>query len=102
KLAHAAWSICVAGPRSGLTAEQKNQPPWEHETGKRAKRPKKIVEASATIEFVVARALGLSREHLQAIYDLDRSDRRGFWRYFDAEPTAHNIVKKVFELMRKN
>ncbi|MCA8135668.1 N-6 DNA methylase [Burkholderia cepacia] len=100
-VAHAAWSICIARPRSGLTAEQMKQAPWAHETGKKVGKPKSVVHAAATIEHIVARSLGLTEEHLATIYDSDRSDRRGFWRYFDSETTARGVASKALELARK-
>lgn len=98
QVAHAAWSICVARPRSGLTEDQMSQVPWVTETKIRSKKIKKHVEAAASIEHVVSQALGLTKSHLEAIYDSDRSDRRGFWRYFDSEPEALAVVKKALSM----
>ena len=102
QIAHAAWSICAYEPRSGLTQEQKAGAFLITETKTKAwsKKLEGKVEAAATIEHVISQALGLTKADLGAIYDADRSDRRGFWRYFDAEPEALAVVKEVLSIAR--
>lgn len=94
-VAHAAWSICVSMPRSGLAAEERVAPPWKSSPCTMTKQPLNPVTAAALIEIAVARGLGLATEHLVQIYDDDRADRRGFWRYFDSTPTAREVCSTV-------
>lgn len=93
--ATAAWSICVNKPRSGLTSDEMATPPWLATKSSRRGRRMSEVEAAAQLEVLTAQGLGLARPDLEAIYQYDRSDRRGFWRYFDAEPSAFEVVKRV-------
>lgn len=93
EVAHAAWSICVAKPRAGLNEGEVANPPWLTEAGEKGGRALKPVVAAAAIEVAVAKGLGLQREHLLTIYDEDRSDRRGFWRFFDSDRDARTVVK---------
>ena len=100
-VAHNAWSICRAQPRSGLTDGQTSAVPWAREiSGKRAK-PKSPKYAAATIEHVVSRALGLSASQLEAIFDPAPSDRRGFWRYFASNAEAAQVAKMALALASK-
>jgi hypothetical protein len=96
-----AWSICLAQPRSGLTAEQLNTVPWAHEKKGKNPKPKSPKLAAATIEHVVGRALGLTASQLEAVFDPDPSDRRGFWRYFAANADARGIAKAAIEQAAK-
>lgn len=50
------------------------------------------IEAASTIEIMVAAGLGLDVSHLKVIYDRSVDERRGFWRYFTANPYALDIV----------
>lgn len=102
-VAHCAWSICVAQPRSGLTKDQTTTAPWAHESKSRGAKPKpkSAKHAAATIEYVVSRALGLSASQLEAMFDPDLSDRRGFWRYFAANAEAEGIAKSALVLALK-
>lgn len=100
EVAHAAWSICVLRPRSGLTRDQLSRVPWVTKTKTLNKKFKKHVDAAASIEYVVSQALGLTKSHMETIYDSDRSDRRGFWRFFDSEPEALAVVKKALSMVR--
>jgi len=90
--AFAAWSVCVAMPRSGLDDGERRAPPWKRNSERRRK-PLSHATAASTLEAVTARRFGLSPEHLSAIYATDRSDRRGFWRYFDAKPQALQVCR---------
>lgn len=93
EVAHAAWSICVARPRAGLTEAELAYPPWLAESGRKGRRALKTVAAAAAIEIAVAKGLGLQSKHLASIYDEDRSDRRGFWRFFDSDVNARAVVR---------
>jgi hypothetical protein len=53
------------------------------------------VEAHSVIETEVANGFGLTLEMLHQIYDADRLHRRGFWRFFEAEPRALEVVARV-------
>jgi hypothetical protein len=97
--AHCAWSICTAKPRSGLLDSERRAPPWLDVSPRRA-RPISSLQAAATLEQLVAGGLGLGNRHLETIFDVSRSNRRGFWRYFDAEPTAASLVKEVLSALR--
>ena len=94
EIAYAAWSICLSKPRSGISTQGSARAPTFGKPRKR-KRPLSAIDAAAAIEISVAKGLGLSRENLLTIYDSDKSDRRGFWRYFAADPAALNVVEKV-------
>ena len=96
---NAAWSICVNKPRAGLTADEMAAPPWHATERSRRGRRASEVDAAAQLEVLTARGLGLTRQDLEAIYQHDRSDRRGFWRYFDAEPQAVQLVKRVLAVL---
>ena len=97
--ANAAWSICVGKPRAGLMPDEMATTPWVvNERSRRSPRMSEI-EAAAQLEILTARGLGLTRQDLEAIYQYDRGDRRGFWRYFDAEPRALLLVKRVLSLV---
>ena len=97
EVAHAAWSICRAKPRSGLSEDELLTAPWLTVGPKTGKRTTKAIAAAAFIEATVARGLGLSRSHLLAVFEDDRSDRRGFWRHFDSDPTATKVVKAAID-----
>ena len=90
-VAFAAWSICVSKPRPGLSRAELNAPPFLSR-GKRVRKPMRPISANVAIESTVARGLGLSSDHLAVVFDPDRSDRRGFWRYFDSDPDALKIA----------
>jgi hypothetical protein len=50
------------------------------------------VNAATVIEAVVAEGYGLTVRHLALIYDDNRQNRRGFWRYFDTSPEALSVA----------
>jgi hypothetical protein len=54
-----------------------------------------IRDSHVLVELTVARAFGLSGRRLSLVYDPDRSNRRGFWRYYAAAPEAPRIVEAV-------
>lgn len=62
---------------------------------KGADRYEDFVSAHAEIETTVARAYGLNEALLAEIYDQDARSRRGFWRYFEAEPRSAAVVASV-------
>lgn len=93
--AHAAWSICVGKPRSGISRDETAVPSWRSGVRSKRVRPQSPIEAAAQLEVLTARGLGLTRLDLEAVFQQDRSDRRGFWRYFDAEPQALEVVEQV-------
>lgn len=95
EVAHAAWSICVSMPRSGLPKSHMSAPPWVTLDANGAHPPLLPIRAAAMIEIAVAKGLGLAEEHLSAIYDDDRADRRGFWRYFGSNSDAKTVVSEV-------
>lgn len=97
-VAHCAWSICINQPRSGLTEAQTAAVPWTHETGTKGAKPKSAKHAAAVIEYIVSRTLGLSALQLEAIFDPDPSDRRGFWRYFALNSDAASIARLALKL----
>jgi hypothetical protein len=51
--------------------------------------------ARVLIEREVAAAFGLTGDMLRRIYDDSADDRRGFWRYFRADPRAREVVNQV-------
>jgi N-6 DNA Methylase len=98
RAAHAAWSICVSKPRSGLEPRELKAPPWGASSAS-ARRPIAAIKAAATLEVLVASGLGLSREQLETVFSDDRTDRRGFWRYFDATPESRQIAEQAVSEM---
>ena len=97
--AHAAWSICVSRPRSGLQDSERAAPPWQTtKLSKARRRPLEQVAAAALLEVMVARGLGLTRAQFEAVFDDDRSDRRGFWRFYDSDPHARDVVKQALRV----
>ncbi len=91
--AYAAWSICVSRPRAGLSENEMDSPPWPAPKGTKKRRPLVPIAAAAQLELLVAKGLGLNRGQFEAVIDDDRSDRRGFWRFYDACPNGREIVK---------
>jgi hypothetical protein len=73
--------------------DQMTTAPWLAGTKQKSKRPLKPLAAATLIESCVAKGMGLGSEELAVIYDPDRSDRRGFWRYFDSDPSAAAVVE---------
>lgn len=53
------------------------------------------VSIHAGIEREVAEGYSLSREMLAEVFDSDRNDRRGFWRYFAADAHARAIAERA-------
>lgn len=92
RVALAAWSVCVSRPRSGLSQSEQHAPHFLR-LGIRKKKPMPPIAAQVSIEVAVARGLGLSRDEMAVIYDPDRNDRRGFWRFFDSEPNALEVAR---------
>lgn len=97
--AFASWSICVSRPRAGLSADEQKKPPFQM-PGKKARRALSQQEATATLEALTAKGLGLTEVFLETVYDDDRSDRRGFWRYFDAHAEARQLGTLVTNKLR--
>lgn len=94
--AHAAWSICVSRPRAGLQDAERSAPPWQTaKLSKARRRPLEQVAAGALLEVMVAKGLGLNREQFEAVFDDDRSDRRGFWRFYESNSRARDVVKQA-------
>lgn len=91
KVAFAAWSICVSKPRSGLSKTELISPPFQS-PGRESRKPLRPISANVMIESTVARGFGLSSDHLAVIYDPDKSDRRGLWRYFDSDANAVKVA----------
>lgn len=89
ELAAAAAALQQLTPRYGDLKEPKIQA---------AASPLPYVEAHALIESVVARGYGLRHDELALIYTRDKSDRRGFWRHFAADPHAEAIAVRALEL----
>ncbi|KQW39040.1 hypothetical protein ASC76_13920 [Rhizobacter sp. Root404] len=93
--AHAAWSVCLSKPRAGLPEGGAASPPWQASTSSKPRRALQPVAAAASLEVLVAKGLGLNRAQLEAVFDEDRSDRRGFWRYYDSDSQARRVVEKA-------
>jgi hypothetical protein len=98
QLAFAAWSLCTQRPRAGLAAPEYRSCPWAIDDGV-DRPPLDALTASAAIEVAVARGLGLTHAQLAIVYDPNRQDRRGFWRYFDSEPVAAEVAKLALAQM---
>jgi hypothetical protein len=48
---------------------------------------------------MVAKGLGLTRIQLEAVFDDDKTDRRGFWRHFDSDSQARLVAKEALTLI---
>lgn len=101
--ASAAWTVCLTRPRAGLTVEEAKKPDWFVGKATRSRLGAvTAVEAAARLEVVVAKGLGLSAEQLVEVFSHDRSDRRGFWRYFDADPFARQVTRLAASQITKD
>jgi hypothetical protein len=94
--AHAAWSICISRPRSGILPEEAASPPWKTSGRTKQNSPLQSVAAAALLEVMVAKGLGLK---LEAVFDDDKTDRRGFWRHFDSDSQARLVAKEALTLI---
>lgn len=97
--AHAAWSICISRPRSGILPEEATSPPWKTSGRTKQNSPLQSVAAAALLEVMVAKGLGLTRIQLEAVFDDDKTDRRGFWRHFDSDSQARLVAKEALTLI---
>ena len=97
--AKAAWSICRNRPRSGLSTVELKKPDWLEAKSARTKAVSEV-DAAASLEVLVAKGLALTAAQLEAVFSGDRADRRGFWRYFDSEPSAKSVATRALELFR--
>ena len=82
RLANCARRIAAAHPR-GL--------PYARKDGFRGS----LVEDMVVVERIVLKGFGFTRAMRSAIYREDRSDRRGFWRYFDASAEGLRTARRV-------
>jgi hypothetical protein len=90
RIAAATRRVCASHPRSGLP---------ERVRGKaRPQIQQSYVRAAAAIEATVARGFGLDGEDLARIYDENRENRRGFWRYFESVPGGWEIARAALRL----
>jgi hypothetical protein len=58
-------------------------------------QPEALPSIEAAIEREVALAFDLDADMLRRILSPDRSDRRGFWRYFSANPAVFVAVQEM-------
>lgn len=79
RLATLARTIAAAHPRGGVPS-------------RRVDLASDITVPLAEVEILVARGYDLATEALRAIFNGDRSDRRGLWRYFAANPTGREVA----------
>lgn len=96
RLAEAALVICLSKPRSGI-AEMELSSLQSLRQPRLKTAASDPLDAEAAIEQLVARGLGLSAGQMRAIYDDGRSDRRGFWRHFDATPSAKVVAARALD-----
>jgi N-6 DNA Methylase len=90
RLAGAAFGLCTLDPRFEAVFGTPQVP-------LREAIPLDFESAHVLIEGEVARGYGLTAGMLEDMFAVDRTDRRGFWRHFDREPRALNIVRRVVE-----
>jgi hypothetical protein len=57
------------------------------------------VDAAARIEALIGRAYGFTGRRLAYVLRDERSDRRGLWRFYAAEPAAHRVAKAAVALL---
>jgi hypothetical protein len=55
----------------------------------------------ALIEAIVARGYGLDFRAMMTVLSDDRSDRRGLWRYYAANPSAAEVAAESLDLLRE-
>jgi len=97
--ATAAWMLCRAKPRAGLSAEESKGPPWLVGKAPRSRSgATTAIDAAARLEVLVAKGLGLSTEQFTEVFSPDRAARRGFWRYFDSSDSARPVAARAVEL----
>lgn len=89
RLANLAKSMIKLWPRAAFDLFSGSDPT-------RLSGPREIVKERARIEAEIERevAIGfaLEADMLQCIFSNNRSDRRGFWRYFSSNPTSLKAV----------
>lgn len=49
------------------------------------------------VEKTVLDGFGMSDAMRRAIYHEDRSDRRGFWRYYDTSETGLHVARLILD-----
>jgi hypothetical protein len=84
RLAELAETIAAFYPRGGVVA-------------KRTRLPVDVVPALAEVETLVARGYDLGIDALNAVFDADRLDRRGLWRYFAANLFGREVAALAVE-----
>jgi hypothetical protein len=90
RLAAAAISLCMLNPRFASVSRLPESPISENaHLG--------FESAHVLIEQEIARGYGLTSRMLEEMFASDRTDRRGFWRYFDREPRAVSIARRVVD-----
>lgn len=82
-LAAAAERLAAAAPRSTITKDPELE--------------RCELELKAGIETKVAQGFGLDKSDLRSMLSDDRGDRRGFWRFFDANPRELEVARKAVQ-----
>lgn len=82
RLADLARIVAAAHPRGGVPSY-------------RVPVPEEVLASRAEIETLVARGYDLGIDAVAAIFDTDRTNRRGLWRYFAANPSAHEVAART-------
>ena len=91
RLAAAATALCELDPKYRTAGG------WTTEGDPGLARSLDAHGAHVLIERTVAEGYGLDAAALTRVLDPDRSDRRGFWRYFDAEPGARRVARTLLD-----
>lgn len=82
--------ILHATPRGGQQRAKKEPV----DSGKR-------LRALARIEVIVARAYGIGAAELSTMFTVDRTDRRGFWRFYASSPDALLVVEQALTELKR-
>lgn len=89
RIAGAALSLAAANPRF-------REAGFEGYLSDRGE-PEDPVRAHVLIEQTVARGFGLTKGMVEVMLDDDRSERRGMWRFFAAQPWARDVKRLLFQ-----
>ena len=59
------------------------------------------IKTRAETESLIAKGYGLDKSDMDFMLANDPNDRRGFWRYFDANENGLNVARKSSELLAR-
>lgn len=90
RLSHLGRTIAAAFPRGGLATEAL------------AKSPNSRLAALAEAETLIIEGYGLGVDEVSAMLGSSRSDRRGFWRFYENSEEGRALAEQVLELVGRS